>query len=219
MIAHELRDTSINYQAEEQVAILHIRGGNQEQGAIYRAAERIRRNIRHGDSVIVLGCTCAVVLPHTALPGAQLVATRIVKLLIDVEYELQIVSGPAALTLLHNLQENQEARVIQKEPLEEQALQAALRPAHDIEALPYLAFLASYPSRRLLHIFPYELACRYRCVPVGAERRVLTVATSQRLDREVISLFQQATQRTIFQVRCEAGMIEELLGYWQRTLV
>jgi hypothetical protein len=86
------------------------------------------------------------------------------------------------------------------------------------DTLPYLAFLTSYPPPRLLHLVPYELACLYRCVPVGAERGVLTLATSQRLAQEVIMHFRTVTQRNIFQVRCEAGMIDDVLHYWKSII-
>jgi hypothetical protein len=82
--------------------------------------------------------------------------------------------------------------------------------------LPHLAVLAQYPAPRILHLFPYELACHYRCVPVGAERTMLTLATSQRLELEVIAYFQEITRRNIFLVRCEASMIEDVLLYWHR---
>jgi Type II secretion system (T2SS), protein E, N-terminal domain len=82
--------------------------------------------------------------------------------------------------------------------------------------MPYLAFLTQYPSQRLLHLFPYELAYRYRCVPVGAERGTLTLAASEPLDHTVIAYFQTLIQQRIFQVRCEASMIDDILRYWQR---
>ncbi|TMD51307.1 MAG: hypothetical protein E6I93_10940 [Chloroflexi bacterium] len=88
-----------------------------------------------------------------------------------------------------------------------------------IQPVPYLAFLADYPSRRLLHLFPYELACRYQCVPVGADRDMLTIGTSQRQDDAVIAHFEQVTRRGIFQVRCEVSMIDDVLRYWQRVEV
>ena len=82
--------------------------------------------------------------------------------------------------------------------------------------LPYLAFLTNYPAPHLLHLFPYELACRYQCVPVGAERNMLTLATCHWLNREIVTQLRTATHRGIFQVRCEVTMIDEILRYWQR---
>jgi hypothetical protein len=70
----------------------------------------------------------------------------------------------------------------------------------------------------VLQLFPYSLACRYRCVPVGTERGVLTLAICQRLEQELITQFQEMTQHEIFQVRCEGGMINDLLSYWQNML-
>ena len=84
--------------------------------------------------------------------------------------------------------------------------------------LPHLAFLSQYPPLRLLHLFPYALAQQYQCVPVGAERGVLTVATSQLLEPEVIVHLQEATQRAIFQVYCEMSIIDDVLRYWERML-
>ena len=88
----------------------------------------------------------------------------------------------------------------------------------DQNGLPYLAFLASYPPHRLLHLFPYELARRHRCAPVGAERGVLTLATCKQLDQDLISYFHTITQHNIFQVRCEVEMIEDILNYWRNTI-
>jgi Type II secretion system (T2SS), protein E, N-terminal domain len=85
-------------------------------------------------------------------------------------------------------------------------------------SLPQLAFLSHYPPLRLLHLFPYALAQQYQCVPVGAERGVLTVATSQRLEPAVIAHLQEETQRAIFQVYCEMSIIDDVLRYWQRML-
>lgn len=84
--------------------------------------------------------------------------------------------------------------------------------------LPHLAFLSHYPPLRLFHLFPHALAQQYQCVPVGAERGVLTVATSQRLEPEVIAHLQEATQRAIFQVYCEMSIINDVLRYWERML-
>ena len=81
---------------------------------------------------------------------------------------------------------------------------------------PYLAFLTNYPPPHLLHLVPYELACRYQCVPLGAERRMLTVATCHWLNREVTAHLHAATRRKIFQVRCERATLDEVLHYWQR---
>lgn len=84
--------------------------------------------------------------------------------------------------------------------------------------LPHLAFLTHYPPLRLFHLFPYTLAQQYQCVPVGGERGVLTVATSQCLEPAVIAHLQEATQRAIFQVYCEMSIIDDVLRYWERML-
>jgi Type II secretion system (T2SS), protein E, N-terminal domain len=91
-------------------------------------------------------------------------------------------------------------------------------PERTGNTLPYLAGLTNYPTPRLLHLFPYTLACRYRCVPVGVERGILTLATSQRLAPSLIEHFRTVTQHAIFQVRCETTMIDDMLNYWQRII-
>ncbi|MBV9228733.1 MAG: hypothetical protein JOZ18_05405 [Chloroflexi bacterium] len=189
--------------------------------ALRRAAQRIRCNVRRSDLVLLLDTSCAIVLPATPLIGAQAVAKRIYTLLADIEYELQILSGSAAWTLLQHWQTEQALIVVNK-AVEVEAvstLQSMAQLSQDLDTLPYLAFLANYPSHRLLNLFPYDLALRYRCVPVGADRGVLTLATCQRLNQEVVLHFQEVTQRDIFQVRCEAGIIEDVLCYWQNATV
>ncbi len=84
--------------------------------------------------------------------------------------------------------------------------------------LPHLAFLTSYPPLRLFQTFPYALAQQYQCVPVGAERGVLTLATCQRLEPDTVAHLQGVTQQTIFQVRCELSLIDDVLRYWERSL-
>lgn len=210
---------------EEQVALVYIQSnpqsnpqsGSQSGMTLRRVAWRIRNNVRRDDTVLLDETSCTIVLPGTPPAGAQAVARRISLLLVDIEYELQILYGPTALALLQRLQAQQATQIVDKDTEPVQIPRPAMRQSRDMEELPYLAFLESYPSPRLLHLLPYELACRYRCVPVGAERRVLTIATCRRLDYEVVSQFQAVTQRDIFQVRCEAGIIDDVLQYWKRT--
>jgi hypothetical protein len=45
---------------------------------------------------------------------------------------------------------------------------------------------------------------------------MLTLATCQRLTREIVGQLRVATSRDIFQVRCEMTMIDEVLHYWRR---
>jgi len=206
----------------KQATLICIQGCEQAEVSLRRAAHRIRQNIRRSDIVLLSGLSCIVVLCDTLLEGAQAVTRRISTLLADIEYEIQILCGDAANMLLQRLQAERAIVVEQKElervhaPSLPTVLATAVR---EPDPLPYLAFLAHYPSQRLLHLFPYELACRYHCFPVGAERGVLTLATSQELEREVISYFQEMIQRSIFQVRCEASMIDDVLSYWQRTML
>ena len=206
----------------DHVSLLYIQATEQACLALRRAAQRIRGNIRKDDTVLLSKKSCVLLLPGTPLLGAQAVARRIYPLFIDIDYELQVLYGSAARALLQQVQDSHVV-VSQKDThmLEEQLSfikkQSAVLMQED-ESLPYLAFLTSYPSQRLLHIFPYELADRYHCIPVGAERGVLTLATCQRLQQETVRYLREVTQRNIFQVRCETGMIDDVLLHWQRAI-
>lgn len=210
----------------EQIVLLYIRGAADSCLALRRAAQRIRGSIRCSDTVLLLDRSCVIVLAGTPLSGAQTVARRVYGLLVDVEYDLQILCGPTAQTLLHSVQKDH-AVIVQKEmPLAEAAVtvrrheeSGSATHGTEAQALPYLAFLPGYPAQRLLHLLPYELAHRHHCIPVGAERGVLTVATCAQLATEVVAQFRSITQRAIFQVRCEESMIEDVLAYWQRALL
>lgn len=217
-----LSDHTFELIHHEQVALICIQGCGQAEVSLRRAAHRIRQNVRKSDIVLLSGLACIIVLYDTSLEGAQAAARRMSTLLADIEYETQILCGDTASVLMQRLQAERAIVVEQKEleRVHTPSLPVALAMArHELDPLPYLAFLANYPSRRLLHLFPYELACRYHCFPVGAERGILTLATSQELDREVVSYFQEVIQRNIFQVRCEASMIDDVLSYWQRTML
>jgi len=206
---------------DEQVTLICIQGSGQSQILLRCAAQRIRQNVRRTDMVLVSGISCIAVLYDTPLEGAQAVARRISTLLADIEYEIQILRGKAAYALMQRLQTECAIVVEQKEPepTHGSSLATLSVAGRELEPLPYLAFLANYPPQRLLHLFPYELARRYHCFPVGAERGILTLATSQELDREAVSHVQEVIQRNIFQVRCEASMIDDVLSYWQRTML
>lgn len=201
-----------------QLSLLYIQASQQSCIALQLAAQRIRRNVRSNDTVLLLDTNCIIVLPDATVDGAQVVARRIYALLADVEFELQILCDDAALALLQRLQCERTINAVEKEEGRPQLPTSMVRRALDGDELPYLAFLASYPSHRLLHLFPYELACRHHCVPVGAERGVLTLATCRSFDHELIVQFRNITQRNIFQVRCEASMIDDILKYWRRTM-
>ncbi|TMC22072.1 MAG: hypothetical protein E6J34_07525 [Chloroflexi bacterium] len=191
------------YSLDRSLAVLYIECTERACSSLQRAVRRIRENVRRSDVVWWVETSCAIVLEGTPPEGVQAVAKRISMLLADVDCTLQIVFGDTAQALLQRLH----------------AEQAVIPSGDEGSELPYLAFLAHYPSHRILHLFPYELACRYRCVPVGAERKVLTIATCHRLDDYIVAQFQEITQRDIFQVRCEAGMIDDVLNYWQRLLL
>ena len=200
-----------------QLALLYIQASQRSCLALHRATRRIRHNVRSNDSVLLHGTNCIILLPATLPEGAQVVARRIYTLLADVEFELQIIYGRAAFALMQRLQDGHLFTVVEE-------CEAIYKPVSvipwrsDQNGLPYLAFLANYPPHRLLYLFPYDLACRHRCVPVGAERGVLTLATCKQLDQDLISHFHDVTQHNIFQVRCEVEMIEDILKYWKNTI-
>lgn len=137
---------------------------------------------------------------------------------------MHVYHGATALLVLQHLREAG-ARPIGPEECDDLLSPTSLAPEQAEQAdcqeisatpLPYLAFLTDYPSPRLLHLFPYELACRYQCVPVGTERKTLTLATCHWLNREIVAQLRTVTRREIFQVRCEVTIIDEVLRYWQR---
>jgi hypothetical protein len=220
---------------QEQFSLVCITLNEQSAASVRRVARRVCRNVRQSDCVLYAGRVCAVVLACTALSGAQAVARRLRDLLVDVEYELQALSGAAAVTTLQHLRAH-ESVVVQREEdgdlsrpafgrregmreREEDREQDRWREeTRERETLPQLSVLSQYPAPRVLHLFPYELARRYRAVPVGAERSILTLATCQHLEADVIAYFQQVTRRNIFLVRCEERMVEDVLLYWRRIL-
>ena len=213
---------------EEQLSLIQLEATEQSSTALQRALPRIQRTIRGTDIVFFQGKTCAVVLPATPIAGAQVVARRLSALLVDVEYTTHLVYGAAAQTALSRL------RLLRAVEVPVEVASAGNRipgiissPIRDdtrssidggSTSLPHLAYLAHYPSLRLFHLFPYALACQYQCVPVGVERGVLTVATCQRLEAQVIAHMQAETRRTIFQVYCEMSIIEDVLRYWAHML-
>jgi hypothetical protein len=207
---------------DECASLVQITASAKYTPALLQAARRIRRNIRLTDMLLFLEQVCALGLPATPLQGAQSVARRVSALLADIDCEIQTFYGLSALTLWQRMltqhalvvgaEESQTGHPHVSPPAKQDHARVQEAPA---QPMPYLAFLASYPSRRLLHFFPYELACRYRCVPVGAESDMLTIGTSQRLDESVIAHMREVTRRGIFQVRCDASMIDDVLRYWQ----
>lgn len=205
-------------------SLIYIETASRTIHALLPAARRIRRQVRFHDRVLLLETACALLLPATPLPGAQAVASRISPLLGGFSCELHVYHGATALLVLQHLYEAGARPITQEEcdeplpparPKAEPANQVAYRETAT-NPLPYLAFLTNYPSPHLLHLLPYELACRYQCVPVGIERKMLTLATCHWLNREAIAQLRTATRREIFQVRCEVTIIDEVLHYWQR---
>jgi hypothetical protein len=206
---------------DECASLVYITALGHYAPALLQAARRIRGNIRCTDTMLLLEQVCAIGLPATPLQGAQCVARRMAALLVEIDCEIQTFYGLSALSIWQQLL-SQDALVVSAEDLAREYLSAFPAAEQDERAvhgsaqpMPYLPFLANYPARRLLHLFPYELACRYRCVPVGAERDMLTIGTSQRLDESVIEQMRQLTRRGIFQVRCDASMIDDVLRYWR----
>jgi hypothetical protein len=209
---------------EEPFALIHLQASEQSAAALERAVRRIRQQIRARDQIFSLEGECVLLLRSATLAGAEAVMQRLRPLLADVEHSARCLAGEAARQFLGELQRRQ-PRLIegdrdpqsfsQTRPSEEAAVPEEDQDQAESQ-LPYLAFLSSYPSLRLLHLLPYELAQRYRCVPIGAERGTLTLATARRLDRAILDHLQTVTQRAIFQVRCEPEMISEILHYWEQ---
>lgn len=195
--------------------------------ALPAAARRILRQARGHDSILLLETTCALLLPAMPFSGAQAVARRISPFLSSFACKVQVYHGTTALLVLQQLHEAGARPLTQEEcddplspaaPLTERAHQHQEEPRDaDATPFPHLAFLTNYPAPRLLHLLPYDLACRYQCVPVGSERKKLTLATCRWLDDEVLAQLQMVTRREIFQVGCEVSIIEEVLRYWQRV--
>ncbi len=216
-----------------QVSLVYIQVPGVLSAILLRVARRIRKQVRSRDTVLLLEDGCALVLPATSMPGAEAVARRVSMLLVDVETHVQVLYGAAALEMLRRLQA-QGAKVLEpdecseaqtEECIAKRIAQVGLKKAafsepwtEPMQAMPYLAFLSHYPSRRLLHLFPYELACRYSCIPIGAERDMLTLGTARWFEQEIIARFSEATGRGIFQVRCELSLIEDVLRYWESLL-
>ncbi len=216
---------------QEQFSLVCIALSELSAASVRRVARRICRNVRQSDCVLYVGRVCAVVLARTPLSGAQAVARRMRDLLVDVEYELQTLGGAAAVTMLQHLRAHEPVVVPREEDgdlslpasegregMREREEDRWREETRERETLPQLSVLSQYPAPRVLHLFPYELARRYRAVPVGAERSILTLATCQHLEADVIAYFQQVTRRNIFLVRCEERMVEDVLLYWQRIL-
>ncbi len=220
---------------QEQFSLVCIALSEPCAASVRRVARRVCRHVRQSDCVLYAGRVCAIVLARTPLGGAQAVARRLRDLLVDVEYELQALGGAAAVTMLQHLRAH-EPVVVQREEDGDLSLPASggregmrereedrgqnlwREETRERETLPQLSVLSQYPAPRVLHLFPYELARRYRAVPVGAERSILTLATCQHLEADVIAYFQKITRRNIFLVRCEERMVEDVLLYWQRIL-
>ncbi|MBV9614876.1 MAG: hypothetical protein JO011_11405 [Ktedonobacteraceae bacterium] len=208
---------SLEIVENSQLALLYIQASQQSCLALQRATRRIRRNVRRSDVVLLRGTNCIILLPATIPEGAQVVARRVYALLADVEFEMQLMYDSAAFALVQRLQNEHPLTIV--EECETSWKPVSVTPyISDQSSLPYLAFLASYPPPRLLHLFPYELAHRHRCVPVGTERGVLTLATCKPLEQDLISHLHDITQHNIFQVRCEVEMIEDVLKYWRSTV-
>jgi Type II secretion system (T2SS), protein E, N-terminal domain len=207
---------------DECASLVQITASAKCVPALLQAAGRIRRTIRRNDTLLFLEQVCAIGLPATSLQGAQSVARRVKTLLVEVDCDIQTFYGMSALTHWQRMLSQRPLVVDAKDAEESQTEHPHTFPTAQqayvnapAQSMPYLAFLASYPSRRILHLFPYELACRHQCVPVGAEHDMLTIGTSQQLDESVIAHMREVTRRGIFQVRCDVSMIDDVLRYWQ----
>ena len=205
-------------------SLILIETGSESAHALLEAARRIRSQLRSADSVLLLEERCALLLPAMPFSGAQAMANRLTHFLTSVPCEIHVYHGTTALLVLQRLRATGATTLVHGEGAEclgpvgiPVPPKTPLSQGEKKETtLPYLAFLTHYPAQHLLHLLPYDLACRYQCVPIGAARKMLTLATSRWLNREAIGQLREATRRGIFQVRCEAAMIDEVLRYWQR---
>jgi hypothetical protein len=206
-------------------SLILIEASDESADVLPLLARRIRHQLRLSDSVLLLEKRCALVFPATPFSGVQVVMNRVSVLLAQIPCEQHAYHGTTALLLLERMREAGARSIPFEEctwsssavcPHQKRAASHAEVTGAPTGALPYLACLTTYPPPRLLHLFPYELACRYQCIPVGAERKILTLATCQRLTREIVGQLRLATSRDIFQVRCEMTMIDEVLHYWRR---
>ena len=211
-----LSGNEVNRVSNEAFSLVYIQATGASSILLYRAARRISWNVRHSDVILLWENACVVVLPETPVKGAQAVARRISTCLVDlVEAELYALGGSIAQALLRRLHAER-AVVVQRE-IESFSIPRATEQSKQ-DVLPYLAFLSHYPAPRLLRLVPYDLACRYQCVPVGTEHHMLTLATAQGLDQAAIMHLSDVTRRSIFQVRCPVDIIADILAYWQRLV-
>jgi hypothetical protein len=205
-------------------SLIYIEATGGSAQVLQLVAKRIRRLVRFSDNVLLLESVCALLLPTTPFSGAQALANQISLLLIDVPCELQVYHGMTALLVLQRLREagaktpspDDCAEIPAPFPLIERQIGQEEKKATSTDALPYLPFLANYPSFQVLHLFPFELACRYQCVPLGSERNMLTLGTCHGLNQEIVKQLRLATRRGLFLVRCEIAVIDEVLRYWRR---
>ena len=80
----------------------------------------------------------------------------------------------------------------------------------DFKAIPYLR-LPNALSTRLKSLIPYDIASRFRCVPVGRDHQRLTVAMADPTDTKTIQKLHEATHMSIFPVSCDSKALDQLL--------
>jgi GGDEF domain-containing protein len=80
----------------------------------------------------------------------------------------------------------------------------------DFKAVPYLQ-LPNMLSTRLKSLISYDIASRFRCVPVGRDHQRLTIAMADPTDTETIQKLHEATHMTIFPVSCDSKALDQLL--------
>lgn len=85
---------------------------------------------------------------------------------------------------------------------------AAARPP----AAPYLQ-LPEKVAAHLTTLLPYKLAQELRCVPVGRQQQMLTVALADPANAEHIQRLRAATGLTIFPVACDEDGLNRLLAH------
>lgn len=206
------------------ISLIFIEVASGSAQTLSLAAKRIYSQVSTSYSMLLLRGTCALLLPATPFSGAQAVASRLAQFLANIPHEIHVYHGVTAILVLQRLHESGAVTVTSGKstelttpmlPVKAELSNQGEKTETHVVSLPYLAFLTHYPAIPVLHLFPYELACHYQCVPIGAARNMLTLATYRWLNREVIAQLRTATRRNIFQVRCEVTMIDEILHYWQ----
>lgn len=208
---------------DEPISLIFIEVTRGSTNALSGAVKRIHSHINVAHSMLLREGCCALLLPTTPFSGAQALANRLGQFLVNLRHEIHVYHGTTAYLIVQRLQASGAITIKDAQNTIHRAsveLSTTLEQNEIKEisprSIPHLAFLTQYPAPALLHLFPYELACRYQCAPIGATRNMLTLATCHWLNREIIKHIRTTTRRGIFQVHCEVTIIDDILRHWQR---